>query len=167
MSWLDIVIVTVAVLAVVYGVRKGFIVQIGALGGVIAGIVLCRLFARGLADFLTPAKAVTDSRYAYDVCAYVVLFLAGYFGVRLIAHGLKQISSALCLSLVDRLLGAIFSLFEWLLILSVLMNVWQAFSPNRSVATYGKLMNEQPAEFVLKLAPTTLGAAKEIDKDNE
>ena len=44
MSVIDIIILIVFVGAIIYGLYKGVIAQLGSLGGIILGIIACRLF---------------------------------------------------------------------------------------------------------------------------
>ena len=44
-STIDIIILVVLGAALIYGLIRGFIKQIASLGGIILGIVACRLFA--------------------------------------------------------------------------------------------------------------------------
>ena len=49
MSIIDIVIVVVFVGAIIYGLYKGIISQLGSLGGIILGIIACRIFGDSVA----------------------------------------------------------------------------------------------------------------------
>ena len=54
MSAIDILIIIVIAIAAVYGVRKGMISQLGSIVGIVAGIVVCRLFGETLLPLLRP-----------------------------------------------------------------------------------------------------------------
>ncbi len=160
MSAIDILIIIVFIGAVIYGYWKGVIVQIGSLAGILLGILACRLFGPWLTDLLggaTGASQSIDIGYINSVVANGILFLLGFISAKLTARLIKTVTTAVKLSLIDKLLGVIFCLFEWFLILSILLNVWQVLRPGTDITSSSTLGNGRAADVVMDIAPAVLG----------
>ena len=161
MSAIDILIIIVFIGAVIYGYWKGVIVQIGSLAGILLGILACRLFGPWLTDVLggaTGGSGSIDMGYVNSVVANVILFLLGFISAKLVAKLIKTVTTAVKLSLIDKLCGVIFCLFEWFLVLSILLNVWQVLRPGSDITSSSSLGGGRAARVVLNLAPTVLGS---------
>lgn len=161
MSTIDILILIIFVAAAAYGWWRGVIVQMGSLAGVLLGILLCRLFgddfARILINLFTDGSASSDTRYVTGVVANVILFILGFIAAKLVAKLIKAVTQAARLSLIDKLCGVVFSLFEWFLIFSILLNIWQAFRPHSPIISDSSLGGGRAAHAIMNLAPNVLG----------
>lgn len=160
MSIIDIIIIIVFIGAVIYGYWKGIIVQIGSLAGILLGILACRLFGPWLTDVLggaTGGSDAIDMHYVNGVVANVILFLLGFISAKLVARVIKSMTTAVKLSFIDKLLGVIFCLFEWFLILSILLNVWQVLRPGTDITSSSTLGKGRAAKAIVDLAPAVLG----------
>ena len=51
MSTIDVLFIFVVIVASIYGYCKGVLAQMGALAGILVGIICCRLFADDVAAF--------------------------------------------------------------------------------------------------------------------
>lgn len=58
---------------------------------------------------------------------------------------------------MDKLLGVIFCLFEWFLVLSILLNVWQVLRPGIDITSSSTLGKGRAAQAVMDIAPAVLG----------
>ncbi len=166
MSTIDIIILIVFVVAIVYGLYKGVIAQLGSLGGIILGIVACRLFSGGFARLLgtilpNMASDASTSAYINNIIANVIIFVLVYVLAVLLAKLLKKITHALMLGVFDRILGAIFGLFKCFLVFSIVVNVWIAFDSDAKFVQNSKLVNGVAAKAIVDLAPTTFGLAND------
>ena len=163
MTTLDIVILIVFVVSVILGFRKGIIVQAGALGGIILGIVLCRVggdwMAARISELSFSGTGDAAPTYVDFVIANIILFIAGFLGVKAVAHFFKNITHALALGGLDRVAGAVFSLFEWMLVLSLLLNLWLVIKPSANIHAMSTLGNGHAIEAIIDLAPRLLGYA--------
>lgn len=164
MATLDIIILAVFIIALVYGFWRGLAVQFGTLLGLLIGILACRLFGDWGTAFIhshLPAMSsdAAVARYVSSVIANVILFILGFFLTYAIAKAVKAVINALFMGVIDRILGALFAAFMWLLVLSLILNVWQAFSSS-SVISSCRMANGLAAKAVLDLAPTVIGFAK-------
>lgn len=162
MNTIDIIIILLFIAAAAYGWWRGIIVQIGSLAGVLLGILLCRLFGSAFSGFLIDlfggdGPVSEDTRYVTGVIANVLLFIAGYISAKLVARMLKSVSRAARLTLVDKVCGVVFSIFEWFLALSILLNVWQAMRPGKPILGGSTLDGGRAAHAIMNLAPNVLG----------
>ena len=157
MTTLDVLLLTVGAVAMVIGFWKGVIVQVGAVGAVIAGIVLSRLAGDPLARVF--AGDAGEVCLANVVLAKVLLFIAGYLAVRLLALLLKKTTHALSLGLFDRVGGSLFCLFEWMMGISVALNLWMVIKPGTSCSDLSSIAGGKVAQGIADLAPAVLGWA--------
>jgi membrane protein required for colicin V production len=102
MNWLDIVIIVVAVLAGISGLRQGIIRTVFGIAGLIGGIVLAGRYYNELATLLFPAGAAWANIAAYAIILIATLIVAGVIGW-LVA---KLVHFA-ALGWLDRLIGCV------------------------------------------------------------
>jgi len=100
MSWLDIVIIVVAILFGVLGLWQGAIKAIFAIAGVIGGIALAGHYYQQFAALLSPGGASWAKITAYAIILIATLVVAGVIGwlVAKLAH-------ITMLGWVDKLVG--------------------------------------------------------------
>lgn len=164
MSLLDILILVVVLGGLAYGFHKGIISQLGSLGGLVAGIIVCQLFGGAVADF---AQTVFSPSYTTRVVSVILLFILVYVAVRLAAKLVKKVVKALHLSAIDRIAGGLFVAFKWTLILSFALNIYATFFTAGTLQAESSLANGNVIQAVLDLAPNTLGWVKEKTADDE
>lgn len=156
MTTLDVIILAVFVGSVAYGFYRGVIVQVGAVAAIVFAVVLCRLGGEPLAGFIAGNEAPS---HLDVVVAKVIAFIAGYLSVRVVASLFRKMTHALALGGLDRLAGVVFSLFQWMLVLSLLINLWLVIKPDASLAEMSTLANGHAAPAIVRLAPAVLGWA--------
>lgn len=161
MGILDIIILLTLVISGVYGCWKGIVVQIGSLAGVVVGILSCRLFGVWLTGWcnqhiFSGMGDANTAHYVSLVVAYVTLFIVGYAVTRLLARLVQTVAKSLNLTVIDRILGAVFSIFQWMLVLSILINICTViFSFN--VLKYAELAHGAVGRAVADLLPVVMG----------
>ncbi len=168
MTTIDIVIIGLLIVTAVAGYRRGFLRQLGVVAGVVAGIAACRLLSGDFAQWLE-AKDFFKSmmsgapevvtRHAAGVVASTAIFIAAYIAVHIIVGMMRGIVHGVALGFVDSCLGMITSVFVGFLVLSIILNVCQAFKQGGSVIDKSTLAGGRVAEVVLDLAPRTFGVA--------
>jgi len=102
MNWLDIVIIVVAVLLGLVGLRQGIIKTVFGIAGLIGGIVLAGRYYSGLAAVLSPSGATWANIAAYAIILIATLIVAGVVGwlVAKLVHFVM-------LGWLDRLVGCV------------------------------------------------------------
>lgn len=159
MSTFDIVILIVFAASILYGLKRGIIAQLGSVGGILVGIVACHLFGDYAAATLGEliGNDSVSACYVNSVIANVLLFIIGYILTRVIAKLLHTAVHAALLGTIDRIAGAIFSLFAWFLIFSILLNVWQVLAPSTDITANSRISDGKAARAIIDLAPNVLG----------
>lgn len=158
MTAIDILILLIFIVSIIYGLRRGFITQLGSVGGVLVGIVACRLFSEPVTRLFAGSSPDANDLYVSGVFACVLLFIVGYIAARLVASLIKTVTNTLHLTVIDRVAGALFSLFEWFLVFSLLLNIWQAFRPDINITSGSRLAGGRAAVAVVDFAPKVLGS---------
>lgn len=153
MAVIDIIILAVVVIAAVTGAMRGIVAQIGAIAALLAAIVVCRFFGGTVADAL-----VSEGSEHYTLMrmlCYAGVFVLTYFGVWLLSRLFGAAVKAMKLRPFDRIAGALFRIAEWLIIASVLLNVYFAVAPS---AKDEFCSPSQPWRGVIvKMAPALVG----------
>lgn len=159
MSAIDITILIVAGAALVYGLIKGIINQLASLGGFVLGLIACRIFGDNMAEIMTGILPGTfHSQQAASIVGNIVLFLLVYFTVALIASMAHKLTHAIMIGWLDHLLGGIFSVFKWLLIMSIVLNLWHIITPDSPIFHSFTLMDGELFPALMNFAPKMLSA---------
>jgi len=106
MNWLDIVIIVVAVLLGIVGLRQGIIKTVFGIAGLIGGIVLAGRYYDELAAVLSSSGATWVNIAAYAIILIATLIVAGVIG-RLVA----KLVHFVLLGWLDRLVGCVLGVF--------------------------------------------------------
>ena len=159
---LDIILCVIAGGALIYGLYKGFIAQLASIGGLVLGIIACRLFHQQAGDLMMSLFPGTFSSTGVAVAVgCIVLFLVVYFFISAFACLLRKITHALCAGWIDRLLGAAASVFKWLLLCSIILNIWHFIAPDSSIFSSSHIMEGKLFDAVMKLVPKIFGIVSE------
>ena len=124
MNWLDIVIIVVAVLLGLAGLRQGIIRTVFGIAGLIAGVVLAGRYHDELAALLFPA----DARWA-DIAAYVIILLATLVAAAVVGWLVARLVHFAALGWLDRLLGFIVGIFTGGLLCAAILAVVLKYYP--------------------------------------
>ncbi len=160
MTLFDWILLIVIIAGVWLGWRRGVLSQAGAVVGCIAAIILCRIFATPLAEHFSSPDDSAQTRLLHTVLSYALIFAACYFGARMISSTLHSILSGLELRGIDKIAGAIYKPLEFVLILSIFINLWVSIMPQSEVHS----SQTKVRTMVMNFAPTVLGSetAKDI-----
>ncbi len=166
MSAIDIAILVVLGASLIYGLYKGIISQLASLGGVVLGIVACRLFAKDMGPLViqTFPNTFTNETSA-AIAGTVILFLLVFFTVGAFASLARKLTHTFLMGWLDHLLGGLFCVFKWLLVMSILLNVWYMINPNSGIFTNSHLMAGKLLPWIIKLAPDLLGVVSDQFKE--
>lgn len=166
MSAIDIAILMVMGASLIYGLYKGIISQLASLGGIILGIVVCRMFASDMGPLVMQTFPNTfTSETSAAIAGNILLFLLVFFTVGAFATLARKLTHALLLGWLDHLLGCLFCVFKWMLIMSILLNVWYIISPESQIFTSSHLLDGKFLPWIVGLAPDLMGVVGEQVKD--
>lgn len=114
MSSTDWIFLALLAASMVLGLWRGLVYEVLSVIGWIAAFVLAQWFAPQVAVQLPMQSSSETLRYA---AAFVLIFVVSVFAAGLISALMKKLISAVGLSPIDRILGAVFGLFRGLILL--------------------------------------------------
>ncbi len=121
LNWLDVILLLPILAGLVRGLMRGFITEIIAIVVVILGIIGARLWAPQLAEFLLRSFAWPQG--VCEAVAYGVLFIAIAILLSIAARLITKFLSAVHLGWANRLMGGIFGMAKYGIIVLVLVFV--------------------------------------------
>ncbi len=114
----DGIILAIIALSMMMGVMRGFVREAFSVFSWLAGWLVARHYAPALEVVLQPYVHTPSLRL---LMAYILLFLATWLVLSLLAYLLQSLLSQVGLRWSDRILGAIFGLVRGLLIMEILL----------------------------------------------
>ena len=153
MSAIDYIIFGITIIAAVTGAMKGLVHQIGTVAALVLAVLVCRFFGGDVADLIVHPGA--EHAGVYRALVYALVFATVYLLVMILAGLFTKALGALHVRVVDRIGGAIFRALAWLLIMSVVLNVYLAVAPADRPKFATKDKPWRP--FIAALAPKVLG----------
>jgi len=121
MAVLDIVILAALACGIIGGFVKGVIQQAFSLGGLILGLVFGMLLYKPLAGFLQNAINMSDK--TAQIVGFIIILLLVPILLGLVGRILSKLVRAASLGFVDRLLGAAFGFFKWLIVIGLIFQL--------------------------------------------
>lgn len=119
MSYLDIIILLPIVFGIIRGVMRGVVAEAFAIVGIILGILVARIYAGDVAEWL--ANISSWNINLLRPIASFSIFLLVALACKLAAHVLTKLIKLISLGWVNRLVGALFGAFKWILIVAVII----------------------------------------------
>jgi len=152
MNYFDIVTGILLILAIIKGFKNGLIIELASLVALVLGLF-------GAIEFSSITEAYLieyiDSSHI-GIVAFIITFVLIVVGVHLLAKVVDKLVSAIALGMVNRVLGAVFSLLKYAFIISVIMAILGSFEQTYSVIPkeqkessklYGPLNSIAPSVF--------------------
>lgn len=152
MNTLDLIILIPIALGFVFGLFKGLIKELASLAAIVLGIFGAKMFAPSLSGFLIN-KFDFSEKTALPT-AYLILFISIAIVLLLLAKTLDKIFDSIALGGLNKFLGGLFAALKYALIVSVLLNVFDALDsrfPIIKAKTKAESIGYKP---IMKLAPT-------------
>ena len=119
MTWLDILILLPLLVGLVIGIKRGLIIELTNLISIIAGVVCARLLSAPVAAWI--AQQFTWPEAVCSVVAYTLLFLISTILLYLLGKLLTKLFKAVKLGWLNRLLGGVFGLAKYAIIVLVVV----------------------------------------------
>ncbi len=168
MSVIDIILVVCVAGGLILGYRRGALRQIGSIGGVVAGLIACRMAGAKVAAWVTEHLSSLEAQpsdmtlYAGQVIGYGGLFLAVWFAVWTVARMLRKATHAMLLGPLDGIAGSLFLAFKWVMVLSLVLNLWKVVDPDSGLFGMSRIADGKLLAGVLDLTPWLLGFLKDV-----
>ena len=118
-SYLDIIILLPVIYGIVRGVMRGIVNEAFAIVGIILGIVVARMFAGEVAEWLHTISS-WNVNLLRPISAFTIFLLIA-IACRLASHALTKIVKKISLAWFNRLAGGIFGAVKWILIVSIII----------------------------------------------
>lgn len=118
MNILDIIILICLIPALIQGIFKGFISQAISIISLILGAWASARFAGVVCQWLS--QYLSGSEQTLKIAAFVLIFILTIVILTLLGRLLEKIVTLVMLGWVNRLLGAMFALMKWLLVMGLL-----------------------------------------------
>lgn len=139
MNILDIIFIIPLAYGCIQGIRHGFVKEIGSFIAIIFGIYLARFWSESLSKVI--AEWIDVSPQVSLIIAYVITFIIGTLSIHLLAYLLSKILDLVKIGWVNKIIGALFGTFKWLLILSLILNIFSMIN-NFAPLVEKKVVNE-------------------------
>lgn len=157
-----LLVIVVAALAVVRGYRRGLTGQVTSVLGLAFGVVCAHIFIPAVSPLV--AATVGGSHMAAGgeylatnlagLLIYGVIYLLFNATTRIIRAAMSNFGN----SLLDSVLGALFCMCNYLLMLSMLFNVAVGWTPDGPLMHDARADDGNVVSLVIRIAPPTLGA---------
>ncbi len=157
----QIIIFVVTAFAIIHGFRRGFACQVPSAVGTAFGIVCARIFmvpAMGILREAFPSHTgcVEDCAF-YGVCACIIVFFMAYGVFTVLTSFTGRVLAGRPYNVVSHICGALFTLFKWLLFLSLAYNFILALTPRSELLRAGKSDDGNAVELVMLMGSSILG----------
>ncbi|MFI3268658.1 MAG: CvpA family protein [Rikenellaceae bacterium] len=124
MSVFDIIFIIIFAIAIWLGFKKGLIVELCGIIGVILGIYISYNFS----DYIFAKLNITDE--ITQLISYVLIVVAVLVLVYILAKAVSKLLNLTGLGLVNKVLGAIASLGKYVIITSMFLTVFNSLNNN-------------------------------------
>ncbi|MCB9017205.1 MAG: CvpA family protein [Paludibacteraceae bacterium] len=154
MSALDILILLVLVFGVVRGIWKGFVLELAGFVGIILSIYAARFYSGLVLGFLESFFGV--GKEVSPIFAFLLTFLLAMLAFHFLALLADKFVSLIALGWLNKLLGGFLSLVKYILILSILFNLFDLTNTRLDLLDSGFQTKSKLYQPMKKIAPTIL-----------
>jgi len=136
MNWLDIVIIICVVVGIIHGLISGIVKQVLSLVSIIAAILLSGTFANFIRNWIQPYIQSGNGGFSHNVEYVIYYIIAFVFIISIFAFAAKLIDNIINFTpaeLINKLFGAMFGAFMWVVCLSIAFNILAVFDTESSV----------------------------------
>lgn len=164
---LDTILLIILGFGLVRGIMDGFLRQLAGLLGFIVGFILAKMLYQQLAVHVTPLFGDGHDTLA-DVISFILIWLVVPLGFSLIASGLSKIMDASSLGFINRFLGAALGVTKWVLILTLVLNVYAWADPKNEIISKSRKEASYLYKPILKVGAHYIpNALHQVDKVKE
>lgn len=157
-----LLVIAVAIFAVVRGYRRGLTGQVTSVLGLAFGVVCAHIFIPGLQDTMQTIVGAKHYALGGDFLttnlAGGVIYIGIYLLFRLITKILRNLSFLKSSDLLNSIIGVVFCLCNYLLMLSICLNIIVGWDPESSLMHDGKADDGNIVGLVMQIAPPVLGS---------
>ena len=123
MNYIDLVLGGLLIIALYRGFKRGFIVEVTSLAGLLLGIYGAIFFSDYLSDILK--NHVNWDKSMLQLVSFAGTFLIILIVIGLLGKVLTKLVEAMAMGILNKLAGALFSVFKVTLILSIILIIFE------------------------------------------
>ena len=138
------------------GMRRGLIVELASILAILLGVYACSRFSDMMADFLGTHIHSHISTLYLSVCSVILVFLLVVLLVFFLAKRIQKLAEALFLGIANRLLGGIFGMFKWALLVSMVLYFFSILNEKAGIVSQTTLNQSWMYTNIEKLAPLVM-----------
>ncbi|WP_430811745.1 MULTISPECIES: CvpA family protein [unclassified Carboxylicivirga] len=150
MNYFDIITGIILILAIIKGLKNGLIIELSSLAALVLGLFGAIRFSSVTESFLSEH---IDSSYI-GIIAFVCTFILIVVGIHLLAKAIDKLVSAIALGMINRVLGAIFSVLKYAFIISVVIAILDSFARSYSIIPESEKESSHLYEPLRNIAPS-------------
>lgn len=165
MNYIDLTIGIVLAIGSVRGFMKGFIVEVASLLALLLGLYGAYTFSGFVAGYLE-----NQFSWSYEhlkLISFLLTFILIAVAINLLGKALTKVAEIVALGIFNKLLGAFFGGLKWLLILSVLINVFELFVGQTAFDPPQTVRESRLYDVVKRVAPAIYGVWEERNPEIE
>ena len=158
MNSLDLFIFIPIALGFVFGLFKGLVKELASLASIVLGIYGAKLLAPLVSSILV--QTFEFSPKTAQPLSYLFVFVAIVIGLLMLAKMLDKVFDTMSLGGLNKLFGGVFGALKYAIIMSVLLNVFDAIDSRFSILKAETKENSTGYKPLMKLAPVLWEEAK-------
>ncbi len=160
----DIIVLALTALGLVTGLIKGLVKEALGLIGLILSFLIAKLFAPSLSEYmLTFVKWAEQVRY---LVSWILIFIAVALITSMLAYLITKAVQAIQLGFLNRLLGAIFGAMKYILIVSLLFNLYNIINEYVPLPGEDEKKSSKLYELTTDFAPILYNSGKDVLKND-
>ena len=168
MNWLDIVITVCVIIGIIHGLMKGIVKQVISLVALIAAILLSGAVAGWIRNLLQPyfqGASGLFSPVVQNAIFYILAFVLIIFLFSIVANLVDKVINFTPVGILNKLFGALFGLFMWVICLSILLNFIAVFDSQSTLISKPVKENSIYYDKVKIIFPTICPYINEFIKE--
>ncbi len=166
MSTIDIVIAVILLFGLVKGYMKGLFIEITSLVGLVLGVYGALHFSYFLSDILKDNVSWDESMI--QIVAFAGTFIIILLALVFLGKALTKIAETIFLGFFNKILGAVFGVLKYALILSIVFLIYDQINSSLKFLSKEKSKESILYEPVKNLAPTIFpNLVNVVEKSNK
>lgn len=161
-----IVALAVAAWGVIVGYRQGLTGLVTSVLGMAFGIVCSHIFAEGVTEALQEwvttvfpqSSLYSEGRYLASNLGCGAVYFAVYFIFRSLTGVIRNAMESLGSGLLNSILGTLFCVVNYLLMLSIVYNIYVGMNPESPLMRHGQADDGNICSAVMAIGPACLGS---------
>ena len=162
MNILDIIILICLIPALIQGLIKGFISQAIAIISLIACVWASARFGGVVCEWLS--QYISGSEQVLRIAAFALIFILVIVVLSLIGKILDKIIQIVMLGWLNKLLGGVFAILKWVLIMSLIVVAFNSINQTFNIVKPNVLAESQLYPVLTEIANTVFPYLKSLLK---